>query len=221
MHTNVHDSPGTNDVMEGGSYSSVFECGYFYGVSVMKDAELGEAAGSSVSFRSAGGGGANVNVWMIDSQPAFQKVIATALRHAPDLVLGGCFVHPEDALVCDSGLRPPDIILIDVEEFGDEGFEAVRKLTAAFDGVPWIILTQAVEENSISNAVCAGASGYLLKGSSLDKIPEAIRETVRGGTLLAPSVARCVLEMFRRLSGARQNGGLTMRELSILDLMGQ
>src|SRR5579862_5134038 len=163
-----------------------------------------------------------VNVWMIDNQHFFQEAVATALQGSNDFVLGGCFVHPEDALLDDDGTKAPDIILMDIREFGrDDGIKWVGKLRAVFELVHLIILTDSIEEALISDAVCAGAAGYLLKTSPLEKILESIREIISGGASLDPAVTRSVLEMFRRLSGTRQKCGLTVQELRILNLMGQ
>ena len=162
-----------------------------------------------------------VNIWVVDNQPGFQQALANALDLTGEFVLAGCFVHPEDALLGHTGNKAPDVILMDVQQFGSDGIDAVRQFKATFPEVHLIILTDSLQEDVISGAICAGASGYLLKTSPLESIPESIREVLSGGALLQPTVAYALLEMFRRLSGKQAECGLTARELRVLDLMGR
>jgi DNA-binding NarL/FixJ family response regulator len=188
----------------------------------MESAAVGE--GSGVSSAVVGSGTAPrqlITVWMVDGQPLYQELVATALLATSDVVLSNYFVHPEDALLFNNGAQPPNLILIDVQQFGSSGIQALREFRAAFPGAFLFVLTESVEETVICASVCAGASGYLLKSSSMDLVVKSIREVVAGGACLAPVATRMVLEMFRRFSGSQQTHGLTARELSILELMGQ
>lgn len=188
----------------------------------MESSAVGEGSSGSPAVALNGTAASpSVNVWMVDNQVLFQEAVAVALAHTSDLVLGASYVHPEDALSFDSRTTPPDVILMDIHQFGCAGLPAVRQFRTAFPRVSLIVLTELVEPDAIANAICAGASGYLLKDSALENIPEFIRDVVSGGASLSSHVAHSVLEMFRRLSGARYVSGLTARELRILDLMGQ
>src|SRR5262249_29207890 len=90
-----------------------------------------------------------------------------------------------------------------------------------FPAVLLIVLTESVEEDLILAAVCAGASGYLLKSSPVQTVTQSIREVLSGGAPLTPVVALAVLGLVRRLSCARLDHALTSRQLKILGLMGQ
>jgi DNA-binding NarL/FixJ family response regulator len=162
-----------------------------------------------------------INVWMVDTQPAFVAAVAKALEQTDDLVLGGYFIHPDDVLLGGTCAKPPGVILMDVDEFGSVGIQAVRQFRRVFPKVLMVVLTDSVEEQLICAAVCAGVSGYLLKSSPMASISASIREVASGGAALTPLIARSVLEVVRRLSGAQLDHGLTSRELEILDLMGQ
>jgi DNA-binding NarL/FixJ family response regulator len=180
-----------------------------------------ESNGSSVAAIDGVAAKPASNVWMVDNQPVFQEELAAAVGSSNDLVLGGYFVHPEDALLCPDESNVPDVILIDVQEFGADGIQAVRLFRSMFPAVLLIVLTESVEEDLILAAVCAGASGYLLKSSPVQTVTQSIREVLSGGAPLTPVVAQAVLGLVRRLSGARFDHGLTSRELKILGLMGQ
>jgi len=77
------------------------------------------------------------------------------------------------------------------------------------------------DDDKIFKAICAGASGYLLKTSPVEKIVDSIHEVHNGGAPMTPRVAHSVLEMFGRLSTPRQDYNLTSRETKILELMTQ
>jgi DNA-binding NarL/FixJ family response regulator len=162
-----------------------------------------------------------LSVWLVDNQLGFHKAVGTALDETGDILLSGCFVHPEDVLLGSRDSKPPDVILIDIHQFGVAAVEALRQFRKTFPEAALIDLTESVEEELIWAAVCAGISGFVLKTSAPPKIAEAIRDVVSEGAVLSPAIAHRVLGLVRRLSGVRSEHGLTSRELSILDLMGQ
>jgi DNA-binding NarL/FixJ family response regulator len=82
-----------------------------------------------------------------------------------------------------------------------------------------VMLTAFDDHAKVFKAVCAGASGYLLKTSSVEKIAESIHEAFSGGAPMTPKVAKSVLEMFSHLVQPQQDYGLTDREQKILELM--
>jgi DNA-binding NarL/FixJ family response regulator len=81
------------------------------------------------------------------------------------------------------------------------------------------MLTVFDSHDKIFKAICAGASGYLLKTSPSEKIVESIHEAHAGGAPMTPQVARSVLDMFGRVSPPGEDYGLTSREQKILELM--
>jgi DNA-binding NarL/FixJ family response regulator len=77
------------------------------------------------------------------------------------------------------------------------GIDVTRQLKATSPQVEILIFTIFDEEDKVLEAVKAGASGYLLKGASTDKIVEAIKEVKAGGTVIQPNLARRLLRHFR------------------------
>jgi DNA-binding NarL/FixJ family response regulator len=83
-----------------------------------------------------------------------------------------------------------------------------------------ILVFSVFDDNDrVFNAICAGASGYLLKTSNMTEIPEAIREVVAGGAPMNARIARRVLEMFSKVAPSNKDYGLTVRETEVLDQM--
>jgi DNA-binding NarL/FixJ family response regulator len=92
----------------------------------------------------------------------------------------------------------PDVVLMDIEMPGISGIDAVRKLKAEFPSVQVLMQTIFQDDDSIFNAICAGASGYLLKSASPQQYIQAIRDVHQGGSPMSGPVARKVLTLFQK-----------------------
>ena len=77
------------------------------------------------------------------------------------------------------------------------------------------------DTDKIFRAICAGASGYLLKTSPAEKIAQAIREVLGGGAPMTPQIARSVLNLFARLAGPPPEQDLSQRERETLEFLVQ
>ncbi len=113
----------------------------------------------------------------------------------------------------------PDVILLDVELPGQNGIEAVKVIKSVAPSTRVVMLTAFDDHDKIFRALCAGASGYLLKTSPVERIVEGIQEAVRGGAPFTPQVAQKVLKMFSKLGQPERDYGLTGREQKIIELM--
>lgn len=91
----------------------------------------------------------------------------------------------------------PDVVLMDIQMPGINGIQAVKILKAKFPDLKIIIQTVFEDENYIFEAICSGASGYLLKKSSPDEYIAAINDVINGGAPMTGSIAKKVLSMFK------------------------
>lgn len=82
----------------------------------------------------------------------------------------------------------------------EDGVECTRRIKQEFPGIKVIILTTFDDDDYVFDALRYGASGYLLKGVSVDGLTNAVREAARGGSIIAPDVASKVLQMFSRMA---------------------
>jgi DNA-binding NarL/FixJ family response regulator len=114
----------------------------------------------------------------------------------------------------------PDVVVMDIGLPGCSGVEGVRRLKTAHPEIEVLMLTVYEDEQRIFEAICAGASGYLLKMATADAIVRAIREVNDGGAPMTPRVARHVLGMFQRGSSfAAANCLISSREREVLSAL--
>ena len=92
----------------------------------------------------------------------------------------------------------PDVVLMDIEMPGMNGIEAVKIIKQQFPKVQVLMQTIFHDDDNIFNAICAGASGYILKTTSPAGYMEAIKDVHNGGSPMTGSIARRVLELFQR-----------------------
>jgi len=112
----------------------------------------------------------------------------------------------------------PDIILMDIDMPGITGIEATRLVKNKFPDINVMILTVFEDKEKIFEALCAGATGYLLKKTPSSQIIESIEELYRSGSPISSGIARKVLEYFTKTNGHSKKDSyqLSPREIDIL-----
>ena len=119
----------------------------------------------------------------------------------------------------------PDVVLMDVRMPKQSGIESCLALKDAAPTARIIMLTVSDDEADLYDAVKNGASGYLLKDSSIDEVAQAIRVVADGQSLISPSMAIKLLDEFKHMSRgdrtANSSPKLTVRELEVLRLVAQ
>jgi DNA-binding NarL/FixJ family response regulator len=160
-----------------------------------------------------------VRVVVIEDQRELREGLKILLDFTPNFCCIKCFSSMEDALdglEADTG----DLILTDIGLPRMDGIEGTRILRRKFPALPIIVLTVHGEDDKIFQALCAGASGYLLKNTAPARIVEAIREVLDGGAPMSPDVARRVVHLFRTFTPpAEVEYHLTEQERRILKML--
>lgn len=114
----------------------------------------------------------------------------------------------------------PDLALVDLGLPGISGIEAIRILKELHSNLFLLVLTVFDDETRIFEALCAGAAGYLLKTTAPVKIMESIKETVGGGAVMSPGVAKKVIRHFQSyVPSERVDFHLTAQETRVLRLL--
>jgi len=137
-----------------------------------------------------------IRVYVVEDQSKILKNQLKLLEASSDLEIIGTALSGETALEDIRRLKP-DVVLLDLGLPRMSGIDVTRVVKAELPKVEILIFTIFDEEDKVLEAVQAGASGYLLKGTPADKMVEAIKEVSQGGTVIQPSLARRLLKHFR------------------------
>jgi DNA-binding NarL/FixJ family response regulator len=159
----------------------------------------------------------NVAVGIVEDQRETREGLAVLLDGTPGFRTAGAWRTMEEALAAMT-LATPDIALVDIGLPGMSGIEGVRRLKAGWPQLPVVMLTVYGDNDSVFEAICAGASGYLLKDTPPDRLITAIREALSGGVPLSADIARRIVQMFQRFAPERAEATLTPRETDVLRL---
>lgn len=161
----------------------------------------------------------DIRIWLVEDDESYRQTLAlivgTTEGFKVDLEFGDC----ESALDAAKHGHAADVILLDINLPGLSGVEGLSQLKRLVPHARVIMLTIIDDAATIFEAFQNGASGYLLKNSSVDKIVAAVREASMGGMLMPAPVAEKVLAHFRRPD--REDYGLTSREQEVLEEMGR
>ncbi|QQS38304.1 MAG: response regulator transcription factor [Ignavibacteriales bacterium] len=106
----------------------------------------------------------------------------------------------------------PDIILMDIELPGISGIEGIRRIKKTHPQIDFIVVTVHEDDEKVFDALCAGASGYLTKNISTQKLVDSINEVRNGGAPMSTSIARRVISSFHKSTASP----LSPRETEIL-----
>lgn len=124
-----------------------------------------------------------------------------------------------EAALAAIALRPPDVVIMDINLGGMDGITCTTRIKEQWPAVQILMCTVHEDDEKIFNALRAGASGYLLKRSSIDEVVEAIRQVMAGGSPMSPAIARRVVNSFRPAQLTEGLDALSAREQEVLDLL--
>jgi DNA-binding NarL/FixJ family response regulator len=166
-----------------------------------------------------------IRIIVADDHQVVRAGFAALLDTQPDFTVVGTACDGAEAVRLGRDLRP-DVVLMDVRMPGMDGIEATRQLAAgAPDGPRVLILTTFDLDDYVYDALRAGASGFLLKDVTAERLFDAVRVVAAGEALLAPAVTRKLISEFARLQRAARPAlalpALTPRETEVLTLVAE
>jgi len=153
-----------------------------------------------------------IKVALIEDDNTIRESYVYLLSHAEGIRVVSDFSNIEDALK-KIAQEQPDVLLLDIELPGISGLDALPKLKKLLPNTYILMLTVYENAQHIFRALGTGASGYLTKNTSPDKIIAAIHEVMEGGGPMSANIARLVINSFHR----SDTSPLTRRETEILE----
>jgi DNA-binding NarL/FixJ family response regulator len=166
--------------------------------------------------------GPPLNVVIVEDQRDVREGLAALIHGTPGFRCSRSYRTMEDALRVLAGAIDdrPDVILTDIGLPGMSGIDGISALRKQFADLPILALTVYDSDDKVFNALCAGASGYLLKNTPPARLLESLQEVAAGGAPMSPQVARRVVRLFREFRPAREASyNLTPQENELLKLL--
>jgi DNA-binding NarL/FixJ family response regulator len=161
-----------------------------------------------------------VDVIIIEDNELLRDSLKEAINKSSDISCNYTFSSGEAALdFIEKEELVPDIILLDIGLPGMNGIELIPELRKLSPSSKIIIITVHDDDENVFNAICEGASGYLLKDLSSDKIVASINEVMNGGAPMNSHIAKKVLNIFRGQNIKSDGYELSEREKEILSLL--
>ena len=159
-----------------------------------------------------------IRVAIVEDRREIREGLATIINGTAGFRCTGAFRSMEDAL---EGIRQdvPDVVLNDIGLPGMNGIDGIRVLKERHPELVVLMLTIYDDDERIFDALCAGASGYLLKNTEPARLLDSLREAASGGAPMSPEVARRVIALFREFRPpASTTHELTPHEVRLLRL---
>jgi DNA-binding NarL/FixJ family response regulator len=155
-------------------------------------------------------------VAIVEDNPDFRLGASLILKTAPGYDVVGEYASAEEFIGALDTLHP-DVVLMDISLPGMTGIEATRLIKERNPRIQIVILTVHEDDDTVFNAICAGAIGYVTKPVMPASLVEAVEFAFGGGTPMSPHIARRVLQMFKDFHPPQKaDYQLTEREITVL-----
>ena len=160
-----------------------------------------------------------VSMMIVEDQRDLREGLSTLVDFTPGFKCAGAFRSMEECLARVK-YELPDVILSDIGLPGMSGIEGIRILREQHPDLIILVLSVYDDDERIFDALCAGASGYLLKQTEPAELLKSVREAVAGGAPMSPEVAARVIKLFREVRPPEKvDYDLTPHENRLLKLL--
>lgn len=160
-------------------------------------------------------------VWIVEDNAVYRGAVARALTATGELNCEEQFGTGRALMQAMQDRLPPQIVLLDAGLPDGSGIDLLPAMRDQAPDCRVLMLTVFEDAAKITQAICNGAQGYLLKNSSIEEIITGIQQSLKGGVPMTPCIAHQVLELFSRFAPRHADYGLSTRERETLELMVQ
>jgi len=155
------------------------------------------------------------SILLYEDNSLLSESIQSMLHLNKNIKVSGAFENPIEVKSHIQTLKP-DLLIMDIDMPRMTGIEAVTQVRKVDKEIPILMLTVFDDNKHVFDAICAGASGYILKKHISSKLFSAIEEVLDGGSPMSPSIARLVLASMHEKPTAENTYQLTSREKEVL-----
>ncbi len=159
-----------------------------------------------------------IRVVIVEDDPILRSSLERVVQHEGDLKFEGSYGSAEQFMARTVGLEDIDVVLMDINLPGLSGIECITACKPKRSQVQYLVCTIFEDNENVFNALCSGATGYLLKSAEPEQIVRAIHEIHGGGSPMSLHIARMVVNAVpRKKSNDVLLESLTKREREVLD----
>jgi DNA-binding NarL/FixJ family response regulator len=158
-----------------------------------------------------------ITIGIVEDNVKIRNLIQRYLDMQEDMSCKAAMDSVEEMLDYLKEYDPPDVMLMDIQLPGMSGIEGIGIIKKEYPDIEILMLTIYHDSHKIFDSLVAGASGYLLKHTSLPEIKEAIENLVDGGAPMSPQIARKVIQHFNKPVAEKPESDLTAREQDIVN----
>jgi len=160
-----------------------------------------------------------IQVAIIEDQREIREGLKELIDGAEGFLCSAVFGSVEEVLP-RIGADLPDVVLVDIGLPGKSGIDGIRLLKESYPDLVLVVLTVFDDDRRVFEAICAGASGYLLKKTPAPRLIQGIREAAEGGAPMSPEIAARVIALFRHVRPAPpEDHDLTPHEVRVLKML--
>jgi DNA-binding NarL/FixJ family response regulator len=160
-----------------------------------------------------------IHVAIVEDQRRTREGLRALIEGSEGFLCMGAWDSMEEAL-SSAWTASPNVILLDLGLPGMSGIEGIPMLRKRCPDTALVVLTIYDDDDRVFRALCAGATGYLLKNTPPVKLLDGLRDAVSGGAPMSPEIARRVVQLFRKFHPPEKaNYDLTPHELRLLKLL--
>jgi DNA-binding NarL/FixJ family response regulator len=161
-----------------------------------------------------------IQVALVEDDAVLRQFMEDAVNSSPDLMLAGSYSNAEDFKKQFSRFPQLNVVVMDINLPGITGIQCILELKPKAPTIQYLICTVFEDNVNLYNALCAGATGYILKSATEEDMVKAIKDIHAGGSPMSPQIARLVVNSFPK---SKANSDLlsqmSKREQEILNLL--
>jgi len=161
----------------------------------------------------------SISIAIVEDEKNYNNALKKVIDYQDDMKVVAQFFNGKNALE-ELSFYQPDVVMMDIQLQDMLGIDVISKIKKDLPKTQFIMCTSFEDDEKVFNSLKAGATGYLVKGESMDKILSSIRDVYNGGAPMSFSIARKVLSHFeRKTTDQNECEELTRREIEIVELL--
>ena len=161
-----------------------------------------------------------IQVAIVEDDNDLRNYFEDVISSHDDFAIIGSYTNAEDYVRDFNRVNAVNVVLMDIHLPGMSGIECIGKLKTKQPQIQYLVCSVFEDSTNLFNALCAGATGYILKNSTEDEITKAIKEINAGGSPMSPQLARMVVQSFPpKKNNTDLTETLTKRDRELLQML--